>query len=300
MLQFDLPHVRMSALAWGNENDRLALCVHGFPDSAHGWRELAPMLAANGFRVIAPFTRGYAPTGPAPDGDYHAAALATDMIDLNERLGGRRDSVFVGHDWGAFTCHALAAFDGSPFQAYVAMAVPPIAAIDNSRHGAVKNLRLAAIQLRRSWYVMFFQIPFLPERVLPHVVPRLWKDWSPRGTDVGDDVRRSLDALPNLGHRKAAVGYYRAMVRFTHPSAPYAALHPFRFALPTEPILVLHGERDGAFQTAYLDGVLDALPSGSRVETISDAGHFLQVDQPAAVCTAILGYLDSLPDPRCG
>ena len=291
MLELELPHVRMTALAWGPEDGRLALCVHGFPDSAHSWRDVAPLLAAKGFRVVAPFTRGYAPTGPAPDGDYHLGALMTDLIDLHECLGGGTDAVLIGHDWGCFTANGLAAYAGSPFRAYVSMALPPVRAFDNSRRSLVENLKMAAIQLRKSWYVLFFQIPLLPERLLGRIIPRLWKDWSPPGADVREGVARTLAALPTLAHRKAAVGYYRAMVRFTRPAAQYAGLNRFRFKLPRTPLLVLHGEQDGAVQIGYLDGVIDALPPGSRVQTVPGAGHFLQVDQPEAVCAAILEYL---------
>lgn len=291
VLTIDLPRVRMTALAWGPEDGRLALCAHGFPDSAHSWHTIGPMLAAKGFRVVAPFTRGYAPTGPAADDDYHLGALMSDMIDLHAALGGGDDAVFIGHDWGCFTGNGLAAFPGSPFAAYVSMALPPVSTIDNTQRGLTENLRMAAIQLRRSWYVLFFQLPLLPERVLHRVIPRLWRDWSPPGADISAGVADAQAALPTLAHRRAAVGYYRSMVRFTRPTTAYMGLHRFRFKVPTRPILVLHGEQDGAVQIGYLDGVIDALPPGSRVHTVAGAGHFLQVDQPAAVCSAILDYL---------
>lgn len=281
----------MYALAWGPADGRLAVCVHGFPDSAYSWDALAPMLVARGFRVVAPFTRGYAPTGPAPDGDYHLGALMSDLVDLHAHLGGPPDAVLIGHDWGAFTANGLAAYAGSPFSAHISMAIPPVVAIDNSRRGLVQNLRMSAIQLRRSWYVLFFQLPFLPERLVHKVVPLLWKDWSPPGADVRDGLAATLEALPTLEHRRAAVSYYRSMVRFTSPAAQYAGLHRFRFKLPRSPLLVLQGEQDGAIQLGYLDGVIDALPPGSRVRTIPGAGHFLQVDQPQAVANAVLEYL---------
>ncbi|OBK30740.1 alpha/beta hydrolase [Mycobacterium asiaticum] len=282
----------MTALTWGPEDGRLALCVHGFPDSAHSWRALAPMLVASGFRVVAPFTRGYSPTEPAPDGDYHLGALMSDLIDLHAHLGKPDDAVLIGHDWGAFTANGLAAYPGSPFGAHIAMSIPPMAAFDNSRRGLAQNLRMTAIQLRRSWYVLFFQLPFVPERVLPRVIPRLWKDWSPPGADVRDGVATTLAALPSLTYRKAAVSYYRSLVRFTRAAPQYAGLHRFRFKLPRGPLLVLEGEQDGAIQVGYFDGVIDALPPGSRVKTIPGAGHFLQVDQPEAVGKAILEYLE--------
>ncbi len=291
LIEFDLPRLRMSALSWGPADGKLALCVHGFPDSAYGWQAIAPLLVAKGFRVVAPFTRGYAPTGPAPDGDYHLGALMSDLIDLHTQLGSPDDAVLIGHDWGAFTVNGLAAYPGSPFGAHVMMAVPPLRAFDNLGRGLLENLRMTAIQLRRSWYVLFFQLPFVPERVLHRVIPRLWRDWSPPGADVDDGVRSALAALPSIAHRRAAVSYYRSMVRFTSAPRQYAGLHRFRFSLPRVPVLVLHGEQDGAIQLGYLDGVIDALPPGSRVRAISGAGHFLQIDQPAAVGDAILEYL---------
>lgn len=291
VIEFDLPRLRMSALTWGPEDGRLALCVHGFPDSAHSWRAIAPLLVAKGFRVVAPFTRGYAPTGPAPDGDYHLGALMSDLVDLHTHLGSPGDAVLIGHDWGAFTVNGLAAYPGTPFSAHIAMAVPPIRAFDNSRRGLAKNLRMTAIQLRNSWYVLFFQLPLLPERVVDRVIPRLWKDWSPPGVDTGDGVDWALAALPSTEHRRAAVSYYRDMVRFTRAAPQYIGLHRFRFTLPRVPILVLHGEQDGAMQVEYLDGVIDSLPPGSRVNRIAGAGHFLQIDQPGAVADAILEYL---------
>ena len=80
----------------------LALCLHGFPDSATSWRHLLPALADAGYRAVAPWTRGYAPTAVPADGAYQTGALATDAVALHEALGGDGDAVIVGHDWGAF------------------------------------------------------------------------------------------------------------------------------------------------------------------------------------------------------
>lgn len=290
-IEFDLPRLRMSALSWGPDDGRPAICLHGFPDSARSWKSLAPLLAANGFRVIAPFTRGYAPTGPAPDDDYSIGALMSDVVDLHTHLGRPADAVLIGHDWGAFTAYGLAAYPGSPFAAHIAMSVPPLPAIDNRRRGLAGGARLLAKQLRYSWYVLYFQLPLAPERTLNRVIPRLWRDWSPPGTDVRDGVAAALAALPDRAHRRAAVSYYRYAVRFTRPAPQYRGLHRFRLNLPTHPVLVLQGEQDGAVRVEYFDGAIDALPPGSRVRTIPGAGHFLQLDQPETVAAAILDYL---------
>src|SRR4051812_49479551 len=79
----------------------LALCLHGFPDSAWTWRHLLPALADAGFHAVAPWLRGYAPTAVPADGRYQTGALATDANALHEALGGGEAGVIIGHDWGA-------------------------------------------------------------------------------------------------------------------------------------------------------------------------------------------------------
>ena len=92
--------VEFTCLAAGDDGP-LALCLHGFPDSAHTYRYLLPRLAAGGYRAVAPFMRGYAPTAVPADGRYQTGMLAMDAIGLHEALGGDGDAVIIGHDWGA-------------------------------------------------------------------------------------------------------------------------------------------------------------------------------------------------------
>ncbi|MGB8403823.1 MAG: alpha/beta hydrolase [Mycobacterium sp.] len=293
VLNLQLPRLRMSALAWGPADGRLVLCLHGFPDSAHSWRRLGPLLAAAGYRVVAPFMRGYAPTEIPVDGDYHVGALVSDVLDLHEALDGGPDAVLVGHDWGAFASNAVAAYPDSPFRTVISMAVPPLAAMSQARFGALRTAKMSLIQLRMSWYIMYFQLPGAPERTLHRVIPRLWRDWSPNGADVGEDVATTLAALPTAAHRAAAVGYYRALVHPGSVDRAYADFTRYLQALPLIPILYLHGEQDGAMQVGYTEQLSGVLPSGSVVQTIAGAGHFVHVDQPAAVGEAILCYLSA-------
>lgn len=290
-LDLVLPRLRMRALAWGPTDGRLMLCLHGFPDSAHSWRRVAPLLAAAGYRVVAPFMRGYAPSAVPADGNYHVGALVSDVLDLYDALDGGPDAVLVGHDWGAFAANAVAAYPNSPFDAVVSMSVPPLAAMSRTRFGAARTVRMSLIQLRMSWYIMYFQLPGLPERTLHRVIPRLWRDWSPAGTDVAEDVATMLAALPTPEHRAAAVGYYRALVRPGGVGAPYAEFDRYLRELPCGPILYLHGTDDGAMQVGYTEQLMHALPAGSAVRIIDGAGHFLQVDRPAEVAAAILDHV---------
>ena len=79
----------------------LALCLHGFPDSPFTYRHLMPRLAASGFRAVAPFMRGYAPTEVPADGRFDTAALASDPNALHAALGGDGNAILIAHDWGA-------------------------------------------------------------------------------------------------------------------------------------------------------------------------------------------------------
>src|SRR5919112_1132686 len=78
----------------------LVLLLHGFPDDAHTWSAQMDGLAGAGYRAVAPFMRGYPPTGPAPDGRYDAEVLGADVAGLVEALGDGSPAFVVGHDWG--------------------------------------------------------------------------------------------------------------------------------------------------------------------------------------------------------
>ncbi len=196
-ISIELDHLTLQALTWGRPRGPLAVLLHGFPDSAHTWRHLGPVLANRGWRVVAPFTRGYAPSDIPADGRCDVGALMDDAVGVHAALEGDDRAVLVGHDWGAMTADTLAAHRDCPFGRIVAMAVPPVAALpprETAPH--------LPGQLRRSWYIAFNQLPVLPERSLDRLVPKLWRDWSP-GYDAIVDVARALEALSDPAHRRA-------------------------------------------------------------------------------------------------
>lgn len=291
-LDISTDDVTLQALTWGDwdaTDAPVAVCLHGFPDTAHGWRSVAPQLAEAGWRVVAPFMRGYAPSSLSAEGSYHVGALMDDALRVLDVAGRTGRDVIIGHDWGAIAATGLAAMPDSPFDKAVIMSVPPSASF-RQRSDITRLAAQLPRQLRRSWYIMFFQLPWLPERSAERVAPKLWRDWSP-GYDGTEDVRLVLDAIGEPAHWRAALGYYRATVRNSRPPARYAELHRHWLSAPVLPTLYLHGSDDGCATADYTDWVRRILPAGSAAHVVDGGGHFLQLDQPAATGGHILDFI---------
>ncbi|HET9875470.1 MAG TPA: alpha/beta fold hydrolase [Mycobacterium sp.] len=287
------PAVELKALTWGQPGDPIALCLHGFPDTAYGWRSFAPRLAEAGWRVIAPFMRGYAPSSIPGDGSYHIGALMDDALRVRLAAGGTERDVVIGHDWGAIAANGLAAMPDSPFTKAVIMSVPPVAAF--RADGAADGGRLArevSVQLVRSWYIGYFQLPWLPERSASWVLPLLWRRWSP-GYPAAEDLRHVDAAIGTPESWRAALGPYRALIRKSRPPGRYAELHRHWRLPPQLPSLYLHGRDDGCFASAFAHWTQRVLPDGSDVVVIDRAGHFLQLERPDEVADRVLGFIGS-------
>jgi pimeloyl-ACP methyl ester carboxylesterase len=263
----------------------LALCLHGFPDSAHTWRHLMPVLADSGYRAVAPFMRGYAPTEVPADGRYSIGALGADAVALHEALGGEADAVIIGHDWGAMATYAAAAHAADRWRRVVGIAVPPL--------GAVADLFFRYEQLKRSFYIFFFQTP-LADLVVPMndlaFIAGLWADWSP-GYDATTDLEHVRAALGTPEHLGAAIGYYRTMLGTIPNDGHYAAFDAAAAQVAPQPLLYLHGDRDGALGIDLARNAKPLLTGESRMEEVAGTGHFLHLEKPDAVNSLILEFL---------
>ena len=290
VITLELPAVTLTAFAWGPSDGPLALCLHGFPDTAYSWRHLGPRLAAEGYRVVAPFTRGYAPSTVAADGDYHVGALMSDAVEIHRLLEADNRAVVIGHDWGALTSNGLAAYGDSPFAAVVSMSVPPGGAFTSPSDDTARLMKLLGRQLFMSWYMMFVQLPRLSERSLDRLIPLLWRRWSP-GYDADGDLPQVFAALPDREHRTAVLGYYRATLRPGRSADRYRRMQAAAFGKPLTPLLYLHGADDGCMQAGFADRAAKVLAPGGKVRVVPDTGHFLHLEKPAEVGELIVDYL---------
>lgn len=286
-----LPTHVARVLEWGPADGPLVVALHGFPDTAWTWRHLGPFLAGHGYRVAAPFLRGYGPSAVPTDDVYTVGALMADAVGVHAALGGDERSVVVGHDWGAITASGLGAHPDSPFRRVVAMAVPPLPLMNPTRGALAPWLGAVARQPLKSWYILANQVPGLSEGHFERLVTKLWRDWSP-GYDARVDLAHVLAAVPDPTHARAVVSYYRAVLRPGRGARAYAGWARTWTAAPVVPTLYLHGARDGCLDPRFFDVVAPRLTGESRAALVAEAGHFLQVERPDVVGAHVLAFLE--------
>jgi len=277
--------VDFAALTEGPADGPLALCLHGFPDTAHTWRYLLPRLAEAGFHAVAPFLRGYAPSDVPEDGRYDTGTLALDACALHQALDGNGDAVLIGHDWGAFAAYGAAAHQPERWRRVVAAAVAPQASMAAGF--------FSYDQLKRSWYVFFFQTVLAEYAVGLDdfaFIERLWADWSP-GYDGSEDVAWVKQALGTPEHLTAAISYCRAMFAGAPDDPEAAAAQTASGTTGPQPTLYLHGADDGCMGIDSIGPVADYLSPGSEFVVIDGAGHFLHVEKPGEVNDHILRFV---------
>lgn len=273
----------LRCLVDGPKEAPVAILVHGFPDCWRSFRhQVAPLVDA-GLRVVRPSQRGYAPSSLARDGRYDAAALGADLVAIADAVSPDRPVRLVGHDWGAIAAYAAAARAPERFSHLVTMAVPHL------RVAAPRFLRPS--QLRRSWYMLFFQLRGLADARVARddfaFIRRLFRDWSPGWSLPDDELRAITDALSPRPHLEAALGYYRALVGGALSDEVRHAL----FSRTRVPALYLHGVEDGCVGVALADGVEAAYAGPIAVTRIPSAGHFLHQERPTDVTAIVRRFL---------
>jgi pimeloyl-ACP methyl ester carboxylesterase len=268
----------------------LVVLLHGFPEFWYTWRRQIPALAEAGFRVVASDMRGYNLSDkPRGVSRYRGEALASDVRGLIEALGEERAHV-VGHDWGGEVAWETA------------MRHPEVVdrlAILNVPHPArfIRGLR-SPRQLRRSWYMFFFQLPFAPEAAFrangfaaPRKVLREDPVWPGAFTEA--DLDRFVEAWAQPGAVEAMLNYYRAA--FRDPAALRAFIGRANggagLAVVEAPTLVIWGEQDTALGAELAEPDRRWVPNLVGVERLPDASHWVQNDAPERVNELLVDFL---------
>jgi pimeloyl-ACP methyl ester carboxylesterase len=254
---------------------RAVVLVHGFPDFWYTWRRQIPALEAAGMRVLALDLRGYNRSDRPPRiADYDLEKLLGDIVGFSESVAGH-DCALVGHDWGGVLAWYAAARRPDLFRRLVVL---------NAPHPArYLELLRGTTQLLRSWYVAAFQVPWLPERLLAaRMTARLRRGARSGRTD--EELQRYAEVFANPAAWRGPVNFYRAAVRGFIRRHRRADIH---VKVPT---LVLWGDLDPYLDVRNTAG-LGRWVSQLRVVRLSNAGHWLHVDEADGVNRELVAFL---------
>ena len=272
----DLGEVRLHYVEKGE--GPLIVLLHGFPEFWFEWRHQIPALADAGFRVVAPDMRGYnLSSKPRGISNYKSETIAKDIADLIRHLGEEK-AVLVGHDWGA----AIAWF--------VAMEHPEVVerlGIINVPHPKrmLQGLRNPK-QLKKSWYMFFFQLPFVPEQALSRgdfAAGRKVFKTDPKRPYSDADIERYVEAWRQPGALTGMLNYYRAAFQRSDPR------DVGRMPKVEVPVLVIWGKQDTALGSELAEPPADLVPN-ARVEWLPDASHWSPNDEPDKVNSLLIDF----------
>ncbi len=268
-------------LAECGDGDKLAICLHGFPELNFSWRYQMPLLAARGWRVWAPNLRGYGassrPGGVRAYALDHLTADVAALIDAARAEAPAREVMVIAHDWGAIVAWTFAILKLRPIDKLVIMNVPhPMVGMREIRRWE---------QFRRSWYIFFFQLPWLPERMMAGKGARgikgAFRNMAVDKTNFGRaELQTYADAALRPGAITAMINYYRALLR--HRSS--VDLGDGRVDVPT---LMIWGEEDTALGLGCTVGTEAWVPD-FELHRLPGVSHWVQQEAPAKV-NAILG-----------
>lgn len=293
-----MPTVRTPTLEigyeeWGDAAGAPVVLLHGFPDDAHAWREVAPPLAARGCRVLAPYLRGYGPTrflDAAAPRMAQQAAIGQDLLDFLDALGIER-AALGGYDWGGRAAcitairapgrvRALLTIGGYNVQNTIATPVPA-----------------SALQERANWYQWYFNTErghLGLEKNRREICRLLWRDWSPGWRFDDSTFEQAAGAFDNPDFVPVVIHSYRHRYRNAPGEPRFDAIERRLAERPRieVPSVILHGRDDGVDPPRRSEPHLDLFPDGTARHVIPDAGHFLPREQPGAVVEALVSLLD--------
>jgi epoxide hydrolase 4 len=277
----DANGLRFETLVAGSGGTKFALLLHGFPESSLSWRFQVPFLVALGYEVWVPNLRGYGGSSrPQGVAAYRLPELVADVAGLIDAGAGARPVTLMAHDWGAIIAWAFAADQVRPLAHLVIMNVPHPARM-------IEGLRTWA-QFKKSWYVVFFQLPWLPETLMglnkAAVIGRVFYNWAVDKTHFTPDILaayRANAAIP--GALTAMMNYYRASAK----GPDFARYRRDVVSCVATPTLMIWGEADEALGVELTDNY-DGLVDDFTLVRLPNVSHWVQQEAPDKV-NAILG-----------
>ncbi len=271
----------------GPKDGPLVLCAHGFPDTADTWfHHIAPALAKDGYRVVAPWMRGYHPTQIPSDHDFGGVALGRDLVAWIEALGAER-AVLVGHDWGAQAVYCALGTDSSRIRAAFTFDIPHPNAIKPS--------------LGLLWGVRHFILFQFRNRAVGWVsrnnfanIDALYKRWSPTWSFTPEDTQPVKDSFAHTGVPAAALGYYWSF-RDDQRGQRATDLQAILRKPITVPLMSFAGTEGPTSTHAAFKRAEKFCQNDYQMVIVPDAGHWIHRENPQCALENIRTFLQKHP-----
>lgn len=292
----DAGNLRMHCVTCGE--GPLMLMLHGFPEFWYSWRHQIPVMASR-FRVVAPDMRGYNQTEkPVGVANYRLELLIGDLVRLIKALGYQK-AVVVAHDWGGGVAWPFAARHPEMVDRLIILNCPPPGVL-------LHHLRHNPRQLRRSYYMFLFQVPWLPEAVLRFrdymFIEKAFRGWAiDKSAFTDEDIRMFKEAAAKPGALTGGVNYYRAALRGALKDLVLAKGKADRSLSSVQaprvkcPTLVIWGEEDRALGKELTKDFYQEVEGPLEIKYIPNCSHWVQQERPEEVNRYMEEWLADYP-----
>ena len=270
------------------EGNRLALCLHGFPEHSFSWRHQLPVLAQQGFKAWAPNLRGYGRSSKPKGVSAYGLDLLVEDVAAVIQASGCHETVLIGHDWGAVIAWHFAITDRLPLSHLVICNVP---------HPKAMQKAFGWEQMKKSWYVFFFQLPKIPEyligrdnsKTIGQLIRNTFVDPAKFPSEIAEVFSRNANQPCAL---TAMINYYRALIR----NNPYSKLKNDNFPVIRTPTLMVWGEEDFALSKETTYGT-EQYVEDFTIRYLPRVSHWVQQESPETVNSMITAFLkgESVP-----
>lgn len=271
--------IRLHVVQAGPKSGIPVVLLHGFPEFWYGWRKQIPALVETGCRVIVPDQRGYN-LSDKPKGirSYRIEELVNDILGLIDALEYEKVNL-VGHDWGAVVAWMFA--NGHP-ERLNRLSIMNVPHPDVMRRFLLRDLE----QIRRSWYVFLFQLPWIPEAGMQRDnwrgAERALRGSGKIHTFTNEDIAKYKGAWSQPGAMTAMINWYRAVMRY-QPNMKDDS----RIRVPT---LMMWGTKDFALSHRMARPSMDYVDEGNLI-FFPDATHWVQHDAAEEVNHYLVDFL---------
>jgi pimeloyl-ACP methyl ester carboxylesterase len=266
----------------------MVLLIHGYPDNAYSWEHQIQFLSQNGYRVVAPFTRGYLPTATQPNSYFDRATLVVDMVELIDALNDGNPVFLVGQDWGAAISYGILGAFPEKIRRAMILAIPHPVEINRTLKSSLKHCI-------RSFHWFLFQLPWLPEKLIRirkgKFLLFLWRIWSPNFDDI-EHVEHIISSMLKEQSVEDTLAYYRAAIQSKYRNPELVDVFNKLNQKISVPTRVLCGQQD--MRKEMLPRAQDCFSADAdyQWDLIDNAGHFLHREQPNIINTEILQWIE--------